>query len=74
MTHLARFTPAIDRHRRFVVAQNPRGQWIARERTGLIEGVFRSQRDAVHFALFESGNPDSVIVIAGGTAEAPATH
>jgi hypothetical protein len=66
MNNLIRFTSVIDRHRRFVVWQNPRGQWVAREGSGLIGGVFRSQGDAVRFALFETGSPDSVVVIAGG--------
>lgn len=66
MNNLSRFHPVIDRHRRFVVWQNPRGQWVAREGAGLTGGVFRSQRDAVRFALFETGNPKSVVVIAGG--------
>jgi hypothetical protein len=41
--------------------------------TGLIEGIFLSQRDAVRFALFETGSPDSVTVIAGG-ARSRASH
>jgi hypothetical protein len=67
------FTPAMNRHRRFSVWQNPRGQWVAREGAGLIGGVFRSQRDALRFALFETGNPQSVVVLAGG-ARARAPH
>lgn len=73
MNNLPRFTPVIDRHRRFLVWQTPRGQWVAREGTGLIGGVFRSQREAVRFALFETGSPESVVVIAGG-ARSRATH
>jgi hypothetical protein len=73
MNHLACFRPVID-HRRFVVSQNSQGHWIAREGTGLIEGVFRSQRDAVRFALFESGSPESVVVIAGGASRPPTAH
>ena len=68
MNHPARFTPVIDRCRGFVVSQNPRGQWVAREAAGLTEGVFRNQRDAVRFAQFEAGSPESVIVFAGGAA------
>jgi hypothetical protein len=72
MNQSVHFTPAMARHRRFVVWQNPRGQWVAREGAGLIGGVFRSQRDAVRFALFETGSPDFVVVIGGG-ARARAT-
>ncbi|MGA2089558.1 MAG: hypothetical protein ABSG66_11645 [Stellaceae bacterium] len=70
MNHPARFTPVIDRCRGFVVSQNPRGQWVAREAAGLTEGVFHNQRDAVRFARFEAGSPESVIVFAGGAARA----
>ena len=38
----------------FVVAQNALGYWIARERRGLIEGVFLSQREAINFALLKT--------------------
>jgi hypothetical protein len=51
--------------RHFVVAQNAHGYWVAREERGLIEGVFVNQRDAIRFALFETGNR-SVSVVAGG--------
>lgn len=68
MTHPVHFTPVIDRHRTFDVTENAQGLWVAHERHGLGEGVFRTQRDAVRFALFETGNPNSVVVIAGRTA------
>ena len=55
--------------RSFVVTQNPRGQWIARETHGLIEGVFLSQREAIRFALFEAGNRTSIVVV--GPSPAP---
>jgi len=74
MNSLGQFTPVIDHHRLFVVSQNPRGQWVAREGTGLIGGVFRSRRDAVRFALFETGSPESVFVVAGGAAPAGGRH
>jgi len=74
MNPVVRFTPVGDRHRYFTVSQDPRGSWIAREGTGLIEGVFRSQRDAVRFALFETGRPESVVVIAGGPLRPRADH
>ena len=38
----------------FVVAQNALGYWIARERRGLIEGVFLSEREAINFALLKT--------------------
>jgi hypothetical protein len=69
MTHISHF-PVAGARRCFVVAQNPRGQWVARDRRGMIEGVFRTQREAVRFALFETGDPGSVSVISGGEAAA----
>ena len=57
--------------RHFVVAQNAHGYWVAREDRGLIEGVFVNQRDAIRFALFETGNR-SVAVVAGGQTTAVA--
>lgn len=60
------FTQVIDRHRTFDVTENADGLWVAHERHGLGEGVFRTRRDAVRFALFETGNPNSVVVVAGG--------
>jgi hypothetical protein len=66
MAHATRFIPLTDPHRQFVVAQNARGKWVARETHGMIEGVFREQRDAVRFALYETGDPRSVVVISGG--------
>lgn len=46
----------------FVVTQNASGQWVAREQRGLIEGIFVSRRDAIRFALFETGCRASVII------------
>jgi hypothetical protein len=60
--------PVNRRHRCFEVSQNRRGQWVARERTGMIEGVFFTQRAALRFALYETGDPRSVVVVSGGAA------
>ncbi len=38
----------------FVIAQNARGYWVARERHGLIEGIFSSQGEAINFALLKT--------------------
>ena len=74
MSTLAKSSPEIACHRSFVVSQNPRGKWVARETDGMIEGVFHSQRDALRFALYEAGDPRSVVVISGKVAEAGPTH
>lgn len=42
------FTP-----HRFEITENERGYWVAKDKEGLIGGVFRCQKDAIRFALFE---------------------
>jgi len=54
--------------RSFVVAQNDRGQWVAREHGGLIEGVFHTQREAIRFALFETGSRSAAVIVDDATA------
>ena len=54
--------PSALRRRSFTVTRNERGQWVARETRGLIEGVFVTQRDAVRFALYESGGRGAAII------------
>ena|SRR5436309_2221489 len=40
--------------RHFEVSENGRGYWVAKDKEGLIGGVFRTQKDALRFALFEA--------------------
>src|SRR5258705_11908197 len=41
----------------FEITENARGYWVAKDTQGLIGGVFRTQKDALRFALFEvAGN------------------
>ena len=49
--------------RSFVVAQNERGQWVARQNRGMIEGVFLTQREAIRFALFETGSRSAAVTV-----------
>ncbi len=50
--------------RTFVVRHDANGFWVARDLDGLIEGVFRNQKEAIRFALFETdGRRSAVIVI-----------
>ena len=44
----AAFTP-----HHFEIAEDERGHWVAKDKEGLIGGVFRSRKDALRFALFE---------------------
>ena len=47
----------------FLVTQDEFGRWIARENQGRVGGVFRSRREAIRFALFETGNHASAVVV-----------
>jgi hypothetical protein len=46
--------------RLFLVCPSTGGLWIARDALGLVEGLFRSRKDAVRFALVEGGH-DNVV-------------
>jgi hypothetical protein len=39
----------------FEILQNGQGYWVAKDIEGLIGGVFRTEKDALRFALFEVG-------------------
>ena len=39
----------------FDIKRNRQGHWIARDRDGLAGGTFLTCKDAVRFALFETG-------------------
>jgi hypothetical protein len=39
----------------FDIKRNRRGYWIVRDRCGLAGGTFLTRKDALRFALFESG-------------------
>jgi hypothetical protein len=55
----AAFTP-----HHFEIAENSRVYWVAKDKEGLIGGVFRTQKDTVRFALFEvAGNSACVRVL-----------
>lgn len=41
--------------RRFSICQIESGDWIARERLGVLERSFPNRRAALHFVLFELG-------------------
>jgi hypothetical protein len=40
----------------FLLGQNSHGQWVIRELHGRMEGLFRERREAIRFALYESGS------------------
>jgi hypothetical protein len=45
----------------FEIAENRRGYWVAQDKEGLIGGVFRTQKDAIRFALFEVGGDSACV-------------
>jgi hypothetical protein len=53
-------------HPHFVVGMDAEGHWIARDRTGLVGGIFVSREAALDFAEFETDHdPDAVEVLPG---------
>ena len=51
-------------HPTFLVGQDADGYWIARDRTGLIGGIFVSRKAAIDFVEFEvNHDPDAVILL-----------
>jgi hypothetical protein len=55
----------------FDVERNRQGLWIVRDRCGLVGGTFLTRKDALHFALFESGNDGNHVHV---SPEAKAAH
>jgi hypothetical protein len=47
----------------FEVRENGRGSWVAKDKEGLIGGVFRTQKDALRFALFEAAGDSSCVKV-----------
>jgi hypothetical protein len=52
--------PVLTSHH-FEIAQNGRGYWVAKDKEGLIGGVFRTQKDALRFALFEAAGDSACV-------------
>ena len=51
-------------HPQFVVGTDALGRWIARDRAGLIGGIFISREAAIDFAEFEADHdPDAIVVL-----------
>jgi hypothetical protein len=55
--------------RLFDIAPSDGGLWRVCDRKDLVEGLFRSRRDAVHFALFEVGGRCNAVVLDPLTTE-----
>ena len=50
----------------FEIVENGRGYWVAQDREGLIGGVFRTQKDALRFALFEAAGDSACVRVLSG--------
>ncbi|MEE1613676.1 hypothetical protein [Microvirga sp. CF3016] len=51
-------------HSHFVVGMDADGHWIARDRAGLVGGIFVSREAAIDFAEFETDHvPDAIEVM-----------
>jgi hypothetical protein len=55
-------TAALPLHH-FEVSENGRGYWVAEDKEGLIGGVFRTQKDALRFALFEAAGDSACVKV-----------
>ena len=52
--------------REILVGKNSRGNWVARDQSGLCGGLFKAYAPALKFALSENGNRrEDVIVVTG---------
>jgi hypothetical protein len=51
----------------FEIAEDRRGYWVAKDKEGLIGGVFRTQKDALRFALFEAAGDSACVRVLPGT-------
>jgi hypothetical protein len=61
MSNLAPFAASTPHH--FEIAQNGRGYWVAKDKEGLIGGVFRTEKDAFRFALFQAGGDRTCVCV-----------
>jgi hypothetical protein len=60
----------------FQIAQDELGYWVAREKEGLIGGIFRTQKDALRFALFETAGDNTYVRVlpVDGSLRAPSVN
>jgi hypothetical protein len=58
----------------FEVAENGRGYWVAEDKEGLIGGIFRTQKDALRFALFEAAGDSACVKVISSPSTNPSRH
>jgi hypothetical protein len=67
MSHLVERTPVrsstTDGGQSYLVGLSVDGQWLAVETRGLGGGIFRSQRDALAYAAFETGRRPNAVTL-----------
>jgi hypothetical protein len=52
----------------FIVGPSSQGLWTARDLDGSAEGIFRTRKDAIRFALAEGGH-DNVVTVSTDPVE-----
>jgi hypothetical protein len=73
------FPVAMSQPHHFEIARNRRGNWVAQDKEGLIGGVFRTQKEALRFALFEAAGDSACVRVlpehnSSGPLERPRTR
>jgi hypothetical protein len=53
----------------FLIGRNARGQWVAKEQSGLRGGLFANRAAALKYALFENGRRPQLVVEMPGALE-----
>ena len=53
----------------FLLGQNGQGQWVIREMHGRMEGLFADRKEAIRFALYESGCRNPAVIPINGPLE-----
>jgi len=53
----------------FLIGQDSRGNWVARDQSGARGGLFVDRADALKFARAENGNRPQAVVMVSGTLE-----
>lgn len=53
----------------FLLGQNGHGQWVIREMHGRMEGIFTDRKEAIRFALYESGSSNPTVIPINGPLE-----
>jgi hypothetical protein len=49
----------------FKVGKDSHGNWVVQDQSGRCGGLFVNRAEALKFAMFESGNPQAVIMVPG---------